>query len=50
MNEKFSDLKLILLIGGLAFFFMQHTIERYRIDYGEVMENYKQPSKYWPKP
>ncbi|PUB34416.1 cytochrome c peroxidase [Elizabethkingia sp. YR214] len=48
--RKFSDLKLVLLLAGLAFFFMQHTINRYRIDYGEVIENYKQPSKYWPKP
>lgn len=29
---------------------MQYTIQRFSIDYGEVVEQYKQPSKYWPKP
>ncbi|MCT3671795.1 c-type cytochrome [Elizabethkingia anophelis] len=48
--RKFSDLKLVLLLAGLAFFFMQYTIQRFSIDYGEVVEQYKQPSKYWPKP
>ncbi|MCJ7935819.1 MAG: cytochrome-c peroxidase [Chryseobacterium sp.] len=47
---KFSDIKLVLLIGGVSLFCMQHTLQKYRVDYGEVAEQYKRPIKYWPSP
>lgn len=47
---KFSTLKLVLLIGLLSFFFMQHTVQKYSIDYGEVAEQYKKSVQYWPSP
>ncbi len=47
---KFSDLKLLLLLGVISLFFMQHTIQKYSVDYGEVVEQYKKPIKYWPEP
>ncbi|MFP3833671.1 cytochrome-c peroxidase [Chryseobacterium sp. SIMBA_028] len=47
---KFSTLKLVLLIGLLSFFFMQHTVQKYSIDYGEVVEQYKKPVQFWPSP
>lgn len=47
---KFSDIKLIVLLGIVALFFMQHTLRKYSTDYGEVVEQYKKPIKYWPKP
>ncbi|WP_431609399.1 cytochrome-c peroxidase [Chryseobacterium sp. 'Rf worker isolate 10'] len=47
---KFSDIKLIAVLGGISLFFMQHTLQKYRVDYGETVEQYKKPIKYWPKP
>ncbi|MFZ4928204.1 cytochrome-c peroxidase [Chryseobacterium sp. Mn2064] len=47
---KFSDLKLILFVGGISVFCMQHTFQKYKTDYGEVAEQYKKPVQYWPKP
>ncbi|MGU3374916.1 cytochrome-c peroxidase [Chryseobacterium sp. M5A1_1a] len=47
---KFSTLKLVLLIGLISFFCMQHTIRKYNVDYGEVVEQYKKPTQYWPSP
>lgn len=47
---KFSDIKLILLIGIIALFCMQHTLRTYTTDYGEVVAQYKKPKQYWPKP
>lgn len=47
---KFSDLKLVLFLGGVSIFCMQHTLRQYHVDYGEVAEQYKKPLQYWPKP
>lgn len=47
---KFSTLKLVLLIGLLSFFFMQHTVQKYSTDYGEVVEQYKKSVQLWPSP
>lgn len=47
---KRSDIKLILLIGVIALFCMQHTIQTFTTDYGEVVNHYKKPIQYWPKP
>ncbi|WP_454046010.1 cytochrome-c peroxidase [Chryseobacterium sp. Marseille-Q8038] len=47
---KFSDLKLVAVLGGISLFFMQHTFQKYRVDYGETVEQYKKPVKFWPKP
>lgn len=47
---KFSTLKLILLIGLISLFCMQHTIRKYSVDYGEVVAQYKKPLQYWPSP
>ncbi|MBL3549974.1 c-type cytochrome [Chryseobacterium sp. KMC2] len=47
---KFSDLKLVAFVGGISFFCMQHTFQKYRIDYGEIADQYKKPINYWPSP
>ncbi|MCS4302900.1 cytochrome-c peroxidase [Chryseobacterium sp. BIGb0232] len=47
---KFSNIKLILLIGIIALFCMQYTLPTFKKDYGEVIEQYKKPIQYWPKP
>ncbi|SFN05357.1 cytochrome c peroxidase [Chryseobacterium oleae] len=47
---KLSGFKVILLIGAIVFLFMQNTMQQYRVDYGEVIEQYKKPVKYWPAP
>ncbi|PIF46665.1 cytochrome c peroxidase [Chryseobacterium sp. 52] len=47
---KLSGFKVILLIGAIAFLFMQNTMQQYSVDYGEVAEQYKKPVKYWPAP
>nr|WP_315027755.1 cytochrome c peroxidase [uncultured Chryseobacterium sp.] len=47
---KFSDLKLIVALGTISLFFMQNIVQKYSTDYGEVVEQYKKPTKYWPKP
>ncbi|WP_423779653.1 cytochrome-c peroxidase [Chryseobacterium indologenes] len=47
---KFSDIKLFVVLGGIALFSMQHTLQQYKVDYGETIEQYKRPVQYWPKP
>ncbi|WP_114821917.1 cytochrome c peroxidase [Chryseobacterium sp. KLBC 52] len=47
---KFSDIKLAVVLGGISLFFMQHTLQKYKVDYGEAVEQYKKSIKYWPKP
>ncbi|KFF19224.1 cytochrome-c peroxidase [Chryseobacterium sp. JM1] len=47
---KLSGFKVILLIGAIVFLFMQNTMQQYRVDYGEVIEQYKKPVKNWPAP
>lgn len=47
---KLSGFKVILLIGAIVFLFMQNTMQQYRIDYGEVVEQYKKPIPHWPAP
>lgn len=47
---KLSGFKVILLIGAIVFLFMQNTMQKYGVDYGEVIEQYKKPVKYWPAP
>ena len=47
---KLSGFKVILLIGAIVFLFMQNTMQQYRVDYGEVIEQYKKPLKNWPAP
>lgn len=47
---KLSGFKVILLIGAIVFLFMQNTMQQYRIDYGEVVEQYKKPIQHWPAP
>ncbi|WP_223605730.1 cytochrome-c peroxidase [Chryseobacterium sp. OSA05B] len=47
---KLSGFKVILLIGAIVFLFMQNTMRKYSVDYGEVVEQYKKPLKNWPAP
>ncbi|MCT2561936.1 cytochrome-c peroxidase [Chryseobacterium herbae] len=47
---KLSGFKVILLIGAIVFLFMQNTMQQYKVDYGEVIEQYKKPLKNWPAP
>ncbi len=47
---KFSDVKLIMFVGGISLFCMQHTLQKHNVDYGEVAVRYKKPLQYWPKP
>lgn len=47
---KLSGFKVILLIGAIVFLFMQNTMQQYRTDYGEVVEQYKKPIQQWPAP
>ncbi|WP_353146544.1 cytochrome c peroxidase [Chryseobacterium sp.] len=47
---KLSDFKIILLIGGISFLFMQNTLQQNSVDYGEIAAQYKKPVQYWPAP